>query len=204
MGSGASALFEEKPALFGILLHVYSLTAEQSLGRLFGDLTGMHALHTGVEVFDAALEEGTNQVKVKKRGVELAYGAGGGVWTQRPRKAPQFQGQIVEYKESIFICTFTKKRSEVRECVREARLAFLGCHYDLLSKNCNHFSDYLISNLTNGQHHLPRNINSLANTASKAAAAIGGVLRVGLEVTDHLEARSGDSTGLQGRVEELT
>ena len=93
------------------------------------------------------------------------------------------------------------------EVVRKTRHDFHGKDYDLLSKNCNHFSDHLIYNLTNGQHRLPKKINDLANTSHKVAStamgALGGLLRVGLEVADQIEAHSSGKRGPQERVEEL-
>ena len=52
MGGGAS-----KPQLYGVSLHLYDLVRRDSLGGLFGDLTGMHALHSGVEIFKAKLDK---------------------------------------------------------------------------------------------------------------------------------------------------
>ena len=115
--------------------------------------------------------------KVVKGGSEMACGWRWGVVSETSASAQFREQQTVEYRESILIRTFTKKRSEVSEVVRKTRHDFHGKDYDLLSKNCNHFSDHLIYNLTNaappaeedkrfGQH-----ISKVASTAMGALEA---------------------------------
>lgn len=213
MGSGPSSFFEEKERMYGVYVHVYSLTGNESLGSFLGELSGMPALHTGVEIFEAIFDETTGDVAVENCGIELAFGAGGGVWTQKPRQAPVFgEKSSTTYQESILIGTFVSTKSRVDEVIRKSKRAFQGKDYDLLSKNCNHYSEWLVHHLT-GQH-IPERINRLANTSHKVATmavgALGSLLSVGVEVVEQMEANSSSvsslgrhSTGPRGLVEEL-
>ena len=206
MGSGASmpSMFAEKEKTYGVYLHVYSLTAKESFGSLLGELSGMPALHSGVEIFEALVNEETGVVSVKRNGMEYAYGGGAGVWVQKPKQAPQFgrpgeQQVSPSYQETILIGTFTSKKSEVNEVIRQATEMFQAEHYDMLTKNCNHFSDYVAFRLTG--KHIPQRINALARNstamAAGAMALMGGLLQVGMEVANQLEAEQ-NSRASQG------
>lgn len=189
------SMFQEKERAYGVFLHVYSLTAKESFGSMLGELSGMPALHSGVEIFEAIVDEQTGEVKVSKSGMEYAYGGGAGVWIQKPRQAPKFgrpgeQQQATSYQESILIGTFTSKKSEVSEVIKQATENFRGEDYDLLTKNCNHFSDYLAFRLTGKR--IPQRINALAQNstamAAGAMALVGGLLSIGSQLAGQMEA----------------
>ena len=168
MGGGAS-----KPALYGVNLHVYDLVRRDSLGGLFGDATGMRALHTGVEVFVAKRREG--RVVAKKPGVEYALGAGAGVWEQVPRAVPRTAegGAAMEFRETICMGACELTPAQLRDILASAKAEWPGGRYNTLKCNCNHFSDALVFTLL--QKHIPERINRLANTASATIGMIGGL-----------------------------
>ena len=177
MGGGAST-----PQLYGINLHLYDLVKRDSLGGLLGQLTGIHALHSGVEIFKAKLDRDGNVV-AKKQGTEYAFGSKG-VWTQKPKVAPSFENERQEdgnplglqctYKETIFIGGFEMKPSELKAILRAAMAAWTGSQYDTLQRNCNHFSDYIAFKLCGKR--IPSRVNALANTTNAAVGMLGGLL----------------------------
>ena len=168
MGGGAS-----KPTLYGVNVHVYDLVRRDSLGALFGDVTGMHALHTGVEIFKAKIDA-DGEVRSKKEGKEYAFGSGGGVSEKKPRTLPNVEGQAITYRETICIGTCQLTPGQLKEVVERAKVEWRGDMYNVLQCNCNHFSDALVFTLC--QKHIPERINRLANTTSAAIGMIGGLL----------------------------
>ena len=176
MGGGAS-----KPQLYGVNLHLYDLVRRDSLGGLFGDLTGMHALHSGVEIFKAKLDK-NGKLVAKKSGTEYSFGSADGVWKQKPKVPPKFdtnrQGENLglqcTYKESLFIGGFEMNPKELNRVLEEAKSTWKGSGYHPLQRNCNHFSDYLTFKLCG--KHIPSHVNALANTTNAAVGLIGGLL----------------------------
>eukprot|EP00505_MAST-04D_sp_SCG-Rhode-Island_P002393 Stramenopile-MAST_4_protein_2393 len=183
MGGGAS-----KPTLYGVNLHVYDMVRRDSLGALIEDVTGLHALHTGVEIYEAIL--GTDgDVHPKTGGKEYAFGAGIGVWCQKPKSVPNMEGQAVSYRETICFGTCQLSPRQLKEVIATAKAKWKGEMYNTLQCNCNHFSDALIFTLC--QKHIPERINRLANTTSAAIGMIGGFLggMAGIRVTRDVKHR---------------
>ena len=74
--------------------------------------------------------------------------------------------------------------------IKQATENFRGEDYDLLTKNCNHFSDYLAFRLTGKR--IPQRINALAQNstamAAGAMALVGGLLSIGSQLAGQMEA----------------
>ena len=155
MGCGASA----RPVVYGVNLHVYDLAKSGSIGRMFGDVTGLRALHTGVEVFHYG---------GKKPGVEYSFGPEGGVSEQAPLTNPSMQ-----FRETSFMGTCERTPLELANIIFTARARWKGVDYSALNRNCNHFSDELVFTLVG--KHIHESINRLSDTASSAIGAIGEI-----------------------------
>ena len=170
MGGGVA-----KPTLYGVNLHVYNLTRPDSLGGLLGEFTGMRALHTGVEIFRAkAVADEDGKVVPKRKGTEYAFGPGRGVWEQTPRSVNCVGGNSTSYRETICMGTCQLTSRQLKSIISVIKAQWPGEKYDVLSCNCNHFSDALIFTLL--QKHIPESINRFANTASAAIGMVGGVI----------------------------
>lgn len=149
---GGSSSREKKPAAqvsssaLPVRLNVYSPTG------------GQHAVyHTGVEVLEA----------------EYVFGGGdtsfSGVTLQRPRIAPQGSGWT--FYQTVDIGTLRCSREEALRVIAELRGEFPASSYDLVSRNCNHFSDALCQRLC-GQG-IPSWVNRLAGIGNAVRGAVG-------------------------------
>ncbi|CAE7230224.1 unnamed protein product [Symbiodinium natans] len=74
---------------------------------------------------------------------------------------------IIQITASVKLCPW------VTEIIREMTVEWKGRTYDVLSKNCHHFSDELCRRL--GVAPLPEWVNKLAGTTASAAGMIEGV-----------------------------
>jgi len=117
---------------------------------------GLNAIyHSGVEVL----------------GAEYVYGGGdtsfSGVTAQRPKVPPPGSGWV--FYQAVSLGASRVSREEVLRIVTEIRRDFPASSYDLLSRNCNHFSDTLSRRLC-GQ-----GIPSWVNRAAGIGASVSGV-----------------------------
>ena len=167
MGSGAT-----KPRAYQCNLNVYNLLKEGSLGSLFGELTGMRALHTGIAVIPMK-KQSNGEFVPASIGVEYAYGSNG-VWKQIPQATPPFENTTSTFRKSINMGIFVKSKSEINNIIKELKRSWLGKDYDGLTKNCNNFSNELCQKLVNKT--IPNDINMLAETTVGVASFIGGML----------------------------
>ncbi|KAK3272882.1 hypothetical protein CYMTET_18844 [Cymbomonas tetramitiformis] len=105
---------------------------------------GMGIFHSGVEVYDS----------------EYAYGAHdystSGIFETLPRKTPGTVG----FKESVVIGTTHLSREEVDAVCDQLGEAYRGNQYHLLMRNCNHFTDSLVQELTGNS--APGYVNRIA------------------------------------------
>mmetsp|Transcript_115581 Transcript_115581/g.331806 ORF Transcript_115581/g.331806 Transcript_115581/m.331806 type:complete len:355 (-) Transcript_115581:288-1352(-) len=129
-----------------VLLNIYSPTG------------GQHAVyHSGVEVL----------------GAEYVFGGGdtafSGVSAQRPRVPPSGSGW--NFYQSVEVGTSRASREEIQRCIAELRSEFPASSYDLLARNCNHFSDALCKRLC-GQS-IPTWINRAAGLGAAVRGAVG-------------------------------
>ncbi|MCO5553327.1 hypothetical protein L7F22_006848 [Adiantum nelumboides] len=123
-----------------IYLNVYDVT---HLNRYLYWL-GLGIFHSGIEV----------------HGVEYAFGAhdysSSGVFEVEPRNCPGFV-----FRRAITIGTTDKDSVEVQEFMEQLSLHYAGDSYNLISKNCNHFTNDVCMKLT--QNSAPGWVNRLAH-----------------------------------------
>ena len=97
-----------------------------SPGNEFLSALGLGLYHTGVEV----------------DGREYSYGAGYGIGDTRPRGAAQNPG-IARFRGS-YAMGRAESLQAVSRAIDELRGSFPAASYDLVQRNCNHFSDALV------------------------------------------------------------
>lgn len=115
-----------------IVLHVYDLLPP---GRISSTLwfLGTSLLHSGIAI----------------NGKEYAYGGHDrrgltGVYWTKPKTEPPGGTFKCEILHGFTLAT----QSEIDSIIREASEEFLGTAYNLLTKNCNHFTSHLCQKLT--------------------------------------------------------
>ena len=124
-----------------IRLNVYDMIPQNR----YWHWAGLGIYHSGVEVL----------------GKEYAFGScpserTGVFVTTTPKQAPY--GTI--FRESIKITTITKSETEIEEIVDRISAEFTGISYDMLTRNCNHFSNEFCIYLCN--KGIPGWVNRLA------------------------------------------
>jgi len=128
--------------------------------NVYSPTGGQHAVyHSGLEVF----------------GVEYMFaggnGGGTGVSMQRPRVPPPGSGWT--FYQSVEVAALRASKQEVERIVQELRTDFSGGSYDLVSRNCNHFSDALCTRLC-GQG-IPGWVNALAGIGN--SLGVGNLIK---------------------------
>lgn len=145
-----------------IKLHIYRLTNVVLDAALYA-LLGGGIYHTGVEV----------------DGVEYAFGSHAesttGVWMQEPQKLPDgfANNQAVLIRTLEVAKTHVPPRS-LRRLIVELMQAWPGSSYDVLRRNCNHFSAAMIATVLeveDGMHFIPSWVN-------RAATESGDIMRL--------------------------
>lgn len=116
--------------------------------------------HTGLELY----------------GTEYAFGGGGatgasGVTLQRPRVPPP--GGSWKFEKTVDIAPLEKSRDEVQRIVTELKGEFSMGSYDLVAKNCNHFSEALCQRVCN--QSIPAWVNALAGLGN--SLGLGDTIR---------------------------
>jgi len=111
---------------------------------------GFGVFHSGVEVY----------------GVEYAYGGHAfpfsGIFTNTPQDAEEL-GDTVKFRESVYLGETALSKRAVERLVKSLGDEFRGDRYHLISKNCNHFTEYLARELTGVE--IPQWINRLATVS---------------------------------------
>lgn len=128
--------------------------------NVYSPTGGQHvAYHSGLEVY----------------GVEYVFGGGpgggSGVTLQRPRVPPPGSGWT--FYQSAEVAPLRASKDEVQRIVQELKAEFAAGSYDLVSRNCNHFSDALSKRIC-GQG-IPSWINALAGIGS--SLGVGDLIR---------------------------
>lgn len=127
--------------------------------NVYSPTGGQHAVyHTGVEVL----------------GAEYVFGGGdtsfSGVTAQRPRVPPP--GSEWLFYQTVDLGSTRTSKQEIHRVITELRTEFPASGYDLVSRNCNHFSDAL-SNRLCGQS-IPPWVNRLAGMGAAVRNTVGG------------------------------
>ncbi|KAH6854212.1 PPPDE putative peptidase domain-containing protein [Chaetomium sp. MPI-CAGE-AT-0009] len=115
-----------------ILIHIYDLLPPGRISTVLWHM-GTSLLHSGVVI----------------NGKEYAYGGHDrrgltGVYWTKPRTEPPGGTFRCEYLHGFTLAPL----AEVEAIIREASEEFLGTGYNLLTRNCNHFTSYLCERLT--------------------------------------------------------
>ena len=142
---GCCCIAEARP--YPVRLSVYSIVP-QGMNVLLSAV-GIGAFHTAVEV----------------DGVEYAFGPGG-VY-QSPLHCPP---EGMEYVTSIEMGTVYLSPEGLRGYIQQQRRCFPAEHYDLLSCNCNHFTDTFCRQLR--LPPIPPELNQLASVGRGVLSAI--------------------------------
>jgi len=144
--SGESRSSPSATAANKVLLNVYSPTGAQHV-----------AYHSGVEVLGAEYVYG---------GSDTSYS---GVSAQIPRVPPAGSGWV--FYQSVEIGSLARPRDEVLRAINELKATWPGSAYDLVSNNCNHFSDAMCQRLC-GQR-IPSWVNRLAGVGDSLRGVLG-------------------------------
>jgi len=114
----------------------------------YASVVGVGVYHSGVEV----------------HGIEYAYGGHpynvSGIFENNPGDAEEL-GENFKFKESIHLGETDFSAYEVKRMIETLGEEYRGDSYHLITKNCNHFSQYLVKTLTGSD--IPPWINRLAN-----------------------------------------
>lgn len=131
-----------------VKVNVYSPSGGQSV-----------AYHSGLEVY------GTEYV--------FAGGnaGGSGVTLQRPCVAPPGSGWV--FYQSVEVAPLDKSKEEVQRAISDLRAEFTAASYDLVSRNCNHFSEALCQRLCGKS--IPSWVNALAGIGN--SLGVGNLIR---------------------------
>lgn len=141
MGSKQSTESKQDQGGEPVLLNVYE--PPRGSGT---QVPGFGAFHTGVEVF----------------GGEYSF-SDGGINRHRTKWAP---GDVWRYKETIKIGTTKLTKSEVQDAANEMKREMPGSSYDLVNRNCNHFSDAFCKRITQEKAGIPGWVNRAARMGS--------------------------------------
>ncbi|CAG8560099.1 15052_t:CDS:10 [Acaulospora morrowiae] len=104
-----------------VYLNVYDMLPPGKLTD-FGYMIGIGVFHSGVEVLDKGHEFDTS-----------------GVFLLRPKVGPP----NVSFKESYLMGYTSKDKEEIKSIIDELSNEWSGNSYNLLTRNCNHFSSEL-------------------------------------------------------------
>lgn len=149
-----------------VFLNVYDLTPANDC--LYPAGFGVH--HTGVEVM----------------GSEYSFASGGGVFESTPKEAPG-----AKFRESLDVGSFEGGSAAFKKVLDDLRSEFGPNNYNILTKNCNHFSNALVWALLRRQ--VPSHINRLAQIGSYFSFLFPKKMLEGAPVGDS----NGGATGFQ-------
>lgn len=133
-----------------ILLHVYNITKHNDFIPF-----GLGLYHSGVEIY----------------GREYSFGSSCGIFYSTPKLIISDQmnrNGAHSLRESIEMGNFNGSVKDFHEIIQDLSVTFKGSSYNVISRNCNHFSKELLGQLTKGEATMPNYINRLANTGTYA------------------------------------
>lgn len=138
-----------------VVLNVYDLTPLNHYTYWFG----FGVFHSGIEVY----------------GMEYGFGAHdfpvSGVFEVEPKSCPGFV-----YRTSITLGTIRMSSTEFRSFIENVAAEYHGDTYNLISKNCNHFTDDIARRLTG--KHIPGWVNRLAHAGALCSCLLPESLQV--------------------------
>jgi deubiquitinase DESI2 len=121
---------------------------------------GIGVYHTGVEIY----------------GREYSYAGhyhteSTGLKESLPRDTSWLQDAI--WKERVYVGKTQKSRAEVRELFEQFKPQYLGPSYNVLEKNCNHFTDKFCRALTGSE--IPEYVQRIMRVAKKVRPCLPGM-----------------------------
>lgn len=128
-----------------IILNLYDLSPANSY--LFPLGLGIH--HSGIEIM----------------GTEYTFASGSGIFSHDPREA-----NGATFRESIELGIFDGGSRDVDSIINHLRMNFRGDSYNIVSKNCNHFSNSFALALLNKP--IPSYINRIASIGNMCSCLI--------------------------------
>ncbi|KAH9618497.1 hypothetical protein KSS87_004557 [Heliosperma pusillum] len=156
--------YEEGKKGTRLYLNVYDLTPVNHYLYWFG----LGIFHSGIQV----------------HGTEYAFGAhkysSSGVFEVEPKSCHGFI-----FKKSILLGTTEMSRSEVRSLVENLASSYHGDTYNLINKNCNHFTDDVCTRLSGKS--IPGWVNRLARLEEGSESVTSTALADSEEAADGLE-----------------
>ena len=146
LSRSASARSSNRFTRTEIIINVYDLLPPSKLSTVLWPL-GLSLLHTGVVLDDREYSYGATPASPDGSSAQT------GVFWTRPRLEPP---------GGTFRCSLLQgitymSREEIQTLVRDVSARFPGSAYNLLSNNCNHFTNHMIRALT--QREAPAWIN---------------------------------------------
>jgi len=174
-----------------VILHIYDV-ATDNLKWVNGMLrnVGTGVFHAGVEVFGSEWSFGYSEKAT-------------GVHSCKPRGNPYHQ-----YREQVFMMTTPLTESEVKALVQKLSDAWPGRDYDVLTRNCCHFSDALCQALSVGE--IPQWVLRLAGDGARFKSAVDTAVFRAQAAADAMAARASEideqykiSSAMDGWVVEL-
>jgi hypothetical protein len=126
---------------YAVIVHVYELGPKGGFGSVMKGF-GMGVYHTGTEIRPLATVAKSRTKYSETDGIEYAFGGsdrpGSGVWLQVPKQLPDNMGT---YKKSVSMGTFKMTPKELKKEFNQLNADWSSTSYNLLNRNCNHFSD---------------------------------------------------------------
>lgn len=162
-----------------VILHVYNIghsQVVQRLNKMTQDFLATGGVfHGAIEVYHQEWSFGSTKADIS------------GIYRSEPKEC-----SMHEFRESIFLGDCQKEPRELAEILHSMKAEWMGRSYDLLDRNCCHFSDALAQKLGVGE--IPHWVNRLAHIGSQlrhAKESLHGEIRAGLDVLhvvgDHIE-----------------
>jgi len=145
------------PVPHPVMLHIYDLSTDPdvvAVNRVLRSVLGTGAFHCGVEVYFK--EWSFRYCRI-----------GTGVFWESPRRCPH-----ASYCDSIFMGNTLMSEAEVYDLLQVMALDWQGTRYDILKRNCCHFSAELCKHLGAGEA-FPDWIMNLASTGNDIVEGIG-------------------------------
>ena len=130
-----------------IILHIYNITKNNAFIPF-----GLGLYHSSIEIF----------------GREYSFGSGCGIFYSAPKFiiSTQMNGPSPAHSlhESIEMGKFEGTIKDFHDIIEDLSKKFKGKTYNILSRNCNHFSQELLKRLSDGEANAPNYVNRLAST----------------------------------------
>ena len=158
---------------FEVIVNVYNLLPSGVGSTVLNIISGSGVYHTGIEIDGVEYAYGGSAAS-HENGFTQAQLQQTGVWTQQPKVLPRASFQGASLKTSLIMGTVTVTRAELRGVLKQLKQEWRAVRYDLLTRNCNHFTAAACEAL--GVPPPPSWINRIATGGASLMAAFGSAL----------------------------